>query len=126
MVVVANEGSVERGITTRSDFEIWDELLRAFAEVLDDQRAVLLGVDADAVFDDSVVAPPAFMPPAGAPPMPYELRSRAASLQRETDGLLELARELLGRLEPTIAAAPTPMRRLLSTNAVSSLMDTRL
>jgi hypothetical protein len=83
---------------------VWDDLLRGYAAVLDEQRAMLLAVDLDEPLDGDALGVPAFEPPASAPTLPDSLRGRAHALLAETEGLIELARSVL-------AAHPGPNRR---------------
>lgn len=84
--------------------ELWDDVLRAYAGVLDEQRALLLSVDPDHPLDLDGVMLPSFLPPVECPPLPDELRGRAMALLAETEGLAALARDVL-------AHHPAPNRR---------------
>lgn len=74
---------------------VWDDLLRAYAEAIEHQRAYLLSVGALDHADESVVAPPAFEIPTDIPPMPSSFEPWAMSLLTETAGLTELAHGVL-------------------------------
>ena len=93
------------GEDTATAVAVWDDLLRGYAAVLDEQRAMLLSVDFDEPLDGDTLVVPAFEPPASVPALPESLRGRARSLLAETEGLTELARSVL-------AAHPAPHRRL--------------
>lgn len=93
------------GEDTATAVAVWDDLLRGYAAVLDEQRAVLLAVDFDEPLDGDTLGVPTFEPPASVPALPESLRGRARALLAETEGLTELARSVL-------AAHPAPHRRL--------------
>lgn len=80
-----------------ADVALWDDVMRAYAAVLDEQRALLLSVDAEHPLDLDGVALPWFEPPGDLPAMPDELRGRAHALLVETQGLAALAREVLAQ-----------------------------
>lgn len=99
---------------------VWDDVLRGYAAVLDEQRSLLLAIDLDEPLEAEVLAVPTFDPPAGMPPMPISMRSRAHALIAETEGLAELARTVL-------AALPAPNRRPSSpTAAGGDTVDQRI
>jgi hypothetical protein len=82
---------------------LWDDVLRSYAESLDEQRAYLLTAQPDELIDGGRWMPPMFAPPASMPPMPDEFASWARALLRETEGLARLAADVLERIP-----APTP------------------
>ena len=96
---------------------LWDDVLRSYAQSLDEQRAYLLSAEPDDLIDGGHWLPPTFAPPASMPPMPDEFASWAHALLRDTEGLAQLAAEVLDRLPPPTLRAP---RRLPTTGEVSS------
>lgn len=85
---------------------IWDELLRAYAEVLEQQRAFLLSLGALDALDDIVWDEPVFVAPAEVPPMPAGHLAWATSLLSETAGLAELAHGILSERPAAVARPP--------------------
>lgn len=83
--------------------EIWDDLLRAYAETVELQRSFLLAVESADAPDQGVFDLPVFEVPDHVPPMPTSLEPWARSLVGEVAGLVELARR--------IVAAPPADRR---------------
>jgi hypothetical protein len=99
---------------------VWDDLLRGYAAVLDEQRAMLLAVDFDEPLDGDALIVPTFEPPASVPALPDSLRGRARALLAETEGLTELTRSVL-------AAHPARHRRLpAAVSAGDSAVDQRI
>ncbi|MGD9999347.1 MAG: hypothetical protein AB7L17_16725 [Ilumatobacteraceae bacterium] len=94
---------------------LWEDVLRSYASVLDEQRAFLLTAGPDDLADPRAAMPPPFAPPAAMPPMPPELESWARSLVTETEGLAQLAADVLGQLP-----VPRPPRRMLRADAGSA------
>jgi hypothetical protein len=88
--------------------ELWDEVLRAYADVLDDHRGFLAVVGPDGLDDDTALVPPPFVVPSDLPPLPTELRGRADALLTEVAGLVALAGEMLVEHRPPMA--PTTAR----------------
>jgi hypothetical protein len=74
----------------------WDDLLRAYAETLELQRAYLLSLGSLDAADDALLGTPSIELPADAPPMPESMQAWAMSLLAETAGLTQLATQLLG------------------------------
>ncbi len=74
---------------------VWDDLLRAYAEAIEQQRAFLLSLSSLDRVDDETLAPPGFEIPANVLPMPASLEPWAMSLLTETAGLTELAHQML-------------------------------
>jgi hypothetical protein len=74
---------------------VWDDLLRAYAEAVEQQRAYLLSLSSLDQVDDETLAPPMFEIPAHVPPMPTSLEAWAMSLLTETAGLAEIAHQIL-------------------------------
>lgn len=108
------------GEDTATAIAVWDDLLRGYAAVLDEQRSVLLAVDLDEPLDRDALFVPAFEPPASVPTLPESLRGRARALLAETEGLTELARSVL-------AAHPAPHRRLpTAVSAGGGAVDQRI
>lgn len=101
-------------------FELWEDLLRAYAEVIEQQRSFLLTVGAVEGADDAAFEPPLFGIPLDAPPMPAALESWATSLLAETAGLAEIAHEIL-------AARPANVRpQLFAPSAGGSTLDQKI
>jgi hypothetical protein len=84
---------------------LWDDVLRSYAVSLDEQRDFLLTARPDELTDERVLLPPMFAPPASLPPMPPEFASWAHALLRDTEGLAQLAADVLQRM-------PVPVNRL--------------
>ena len=99
----------------------WDDVLRSYADALDQHRALLLGVHPEGFESD--LATVAFVPPDGLPPCPAEMAPRLRALELETAGLVELARSTLAELKPS---APPHVHRAPAADATSNRMDTRL
>ena len=78
--------------------ELWEDVLRSYAQSLDEQRAYLLTASPDELADGRSWMPPPFAPPATMPPMPPELESWAQALLRETEGLVQLTADALARM----------------------------
>ncbi|MBI5087585.1 MAG: hypothetical protein HZB15_01580 [Actinobacteria bacterium] len=95
--------------------QVWEDVLRSYAAVLDEQRAFLLTAGPDDLADPRALLPPPFAPPVALPPLPAELESWAQSLAVETDGLAQLAADVLARLP-----VPQPPRRLPTAGTSSS------
>ena len=74
---------------------VWDDLLRAYAEAIEHQRAYLLSAGGLDHADESMTAPPAFEIPTDIAPMPSSFEPWAMSLLTETVGLTELAHGVL-------------------------------
>ncbi len=74
---------------------VWDDLLREYAESIEQQRAYLLSVGSIEQPDESTLAVPAFEIPTDVPPMPSSFQPWAMSLLTETAGLTETAHRLL-------------------------------
>ena len=82
----------------------WDDLLRAFAEVVEQQRSFLLTIDLDSPIDETALIVPQLDLPDDMPPLPPEMASWATSLLRDIAGLTELATHVL-------ASHPAPQAR---------------
>lgn len=106
------------------DIARWDDLLRAFAEVVEQQRAFLLTIDLDSPVDDAALTVPWLELPDDMPPLPAELASWASSLLRDTAGLTELATEVLAR-HPA-PSVQRPRTRAFAEAASGSSMDQKL
>jgi hypothetical protein len=91
---------IERGRAVSNGVAEWDEVLCAYAAVLDEQRALLTTVGPEGFAEGHDLTPLAFVPPTGLPPFPAELEGRAAALLRESAGLAALAQELLVQYRP--------------------------
>jgi hypothetical protein len=78
---------------------LWEDVLRAFEESLDEQRVYLQLVDADPT-GSSAPGPGSL-----APPMPQQFAGWAQSLLRETQGLVDMAAAVLDAL-PVPSARP--------------------
>jgi hypothetical protein len=83
--------------------ELWEDVLRSYALTLDEQRAFLLTAHPDELADARLLMPPPFMPPATLPPMPADLEPWAMSLARDTEGLAQLAADVLARMPLPVA-----------------------
>lgn len=75
---------------------IWDDLLRAYAETIEQQRSYLLSLGSIDDADEAMLILPMFDIPDHVPPMPASMEPWATSLVTETVGLAELAQQLLG------------------------------
>jgi len=95
---------------------IWDDLLRAYAEVIEQQRGFLLSLGSLDMLDDVVWDEPVFEIPADVPPMPAAYQDWATSLLSETAGLAELAHGILSD-RPTTPRPP----RFVSVSSGSTL-----
>lgn len=84
---------------------IWDDLLRAYAEVIECQRVFLLALGSLDTLDDVVWDEPVFEIPADVPPMPASFEPWATSLLSETAGLAELAHGILSE-RPAVVRPP--------------------
>lgn len=102
---------------------MWDDMLRAYASVVDEQRTFLLSLDAGLPGADVASSMPELDLPASMPPMPAEMAAWAASLVRETAGLADLARDVLAR-HPAAPVARRP--RAFAEAASGSSMDQKL
>jgi hypothetical protein len=100
----------------------WDDMLRAFAEIVEQQRAFLLTIDLDNPLDEVALAVPHLELPADMPPMPPEFATWASSLLRDTAGLTELATEALARHPAPQVRRP----RAFAEAANGSSMDQKL
>ena len=80
---------------------LWEPVLRAYAALLDEHRVLLLTVGVEGVVDESVMLVPAFEPPTGMPPLPAAFAGWVAALERDTQGLIDLATEYLGKNRPS-------------------------
>lgn len=109
------------GVTDLALRQRWDDVLRSYADALDQHRALLLGVQPDD--PDAAPVDVSFAPPDGLPPCPPELAPRLRALQQETTDLVELARSTLAALKPVGASHP---HRPPAGDASASRMDTRL
>ena len=106
----------------------WDEVLRAYACVVDEHRRTLISMRADGMVTDEFTPPPRFAPPSELGPMPTELLPRARALAAETAGLVELATELSTELRAAIAAGspgPVSPRPFVGVSS-GSTMDQRM
>jgi hypothetical protein len=79
----------------------WEPVLRAYAALLDEHRVLLLTVGVEGVVDESVMVVPPFEPPTGMPPLPASFAGWVAALERDTQGLIDLATEYLGKIRPS-------------------------
>jgi len=102
--------------------QLWDDLLRAFAATVDEQRTALLAIDAGIGGDDGAFVLPHLDLPSDMPPLPAELVDWARSLLRETAGLAELASDVLARHPAT----PARRTRLFAEPTAGSSMDQKL
>jgi hypothetical protein len=100
----------------------WDDLLRAFAEVVEQQRSFLLTIDLDSPLDETALIVPQLELPDDMPPMPAEFGSWASSLLRDTAGLTELATQVLA----AHPAPPTRRPRAFIEAASGGSMDQKL
>jgi hypothetical protein len=100
---------------------LWDDVLRSYAQSLDDQRSFLLTAQPDQLVDGGSWMPPTFAPPAFMPPMPDEFVGWAQALLRDTEGLAQLAAEVLERIP---APMPRALRRLPTTGEVTTGQST--
>jgi len=103
---------------------MWEPTLWAYSAALDEHRAVLQAVDMDAELTDVPVAP-AFVAPAGAPPLPEEYVPWARTLLETTDGLIQLAKDLAVRSELRRTAGPL-QPALHAADVVDSTVDALL
>ena len=85
---------------------VWDDLLRGYAETVEQQRSFLLSVGVLDQVDEAMLVQPVFEIPADVPPMPAAYQDWATSLLSETAGLAELAHGILSDRP----AAPRPPR----------------
>lgn len=99
---------------------IWDDLLRGYAELIEQQRTFLLTVGSVDPLDDALLEPPVFVIPQDAPPLPAALESWATSLLSETAGLAEIAHEILA----TRPAGARP--QLFAPSAGGSTLDQKI
>jgi hypothetical protein len=74
---------------------VWDDVLRAYESVLDEQRSYLLNLGPDDLVARASYALPKFIPSPALPPMPASHLSWAKALLRDTEGLAALAADLL-------------------------------
>jgi len=95
---------------------VWDDLLRGYAEVIEQQRSFLLSVGSLDQVDEAMLVPPVFEIPADVPPMPAPYQAWATSLLSETAGLAELAHGILSD-RPTTPRPP----RFVSVSSGSTL-----
>lgn len=102
----------------------WDDLLRAFADVVEQQRAFLLTIDLANPIDEAALVVPALVLPDDMPPLPDEFASWASSLVRDTAGLTELAAGILAD-HPAPQARRTRARAFADAASGSS-MDQKL
>ncbi|MCU1360323.1 MAG: hypothetical protein JWN99_1612 [Ilumatobacteraceae bacterium] len=100
---------------------LWDDVLRAYAESLDEQRAYLLSAQPDELADSRTWMPPTFALPASMPPMPDEFASWAQALLRDTEGLAQLAADVLDSIPAPTMRAP---RRLPTTGEITNGQST--
>ncbi len=75
---------------------IWDDLLRGYAETVEQQRSYLLSLGSVGDVDTALLDRPVFEVPDHVPPMPAALEPWARALVAETEGLAGLAREIVG------------------------------
>lgn len=100
----------------------WDDMLRAFADVVEQQRAFLLTIDLANPIDEAALAVPALALPDDMPPIPDEFVPWASSLLRDTAGLTELAAGILAHHPAPQARRP----RAFAEAASGSSMDQKL
>lgn len=105
-----------------SDVIMWDDVLRAYAAALDEHRAFLLSAQPEGLEAGFDLVPIEFAPPASMPPLPAEFAERTRSLVAETEGLKELARDLLRRHQPQAS----PSRAAVGSFSAASRWDGRL
>jgi hypothetical protein len=79
----------------------WEPVLRAYAALLDEHRVLLLTVGVEDFGDDSMALVPMFEAPTGMPPLPAAFAGWVAALERDTQGLIDLATEYLGKNRPS-------------------------
>lgn len=84
----------------------WEQVLRECSAAIDEQRALLLFIEADPLAEHDVAAVAAFVPPAAMPPLPDSLVPMVGTLVDITNGLTELAARLAARSQPRLAARP--------------------
>lgn len=99
---------------------IWDDLLRAYAETIEQQRSYLLSLGSVDDADEVLLIPPTFDIPGDVPPMPASMEAWATSLLTETVGLAELAHQLLG--ERPVERRP----QLFRSAASGSVLDQKI
>lgn len=80
---------------------LWEPVLRAYAALLDEHRVLLLTVGVEGAVDESVMLVPPFEPPMGMPPLPAAFAGWVAALERDTQGLIDLATEFLEKNRPS-------------------------
>jgi hypothetical protein len=102
---------------------VWDDLLRAYAETIEQQRSYLLSIGA-APLDPMDLVPPSFDVPDNTPIMPTAYADWATSLVHETEGLAELAAQILADRPPS--ATELVRRSVISGTAGGSMMDQKL
>lgn len=100
--------------------EIWNDLLRGYAEAVEQQRAYLLTSGSLDDVDEAMLVPPSFQIPAEVPPMPASLEPWALSLLTETAGLTEIAHQILSDRP----ASSRPMR--FAAAASGSVLDQKI
>lgn len=107
-----------------SDEEIWESVLSRFQADLDEHRRhlQLASEGTSGVDQDRVV--PMFVPPSNLPRLPEAFVEWASALARETDELVELARNYLERNRPMpgVRRLGTPT----SSGLTSSSIDRKL
>jgi hypothetical protein len=101
---------------------LWEDLLRAYAETIEEQRSYLLSLSALDQVDEATIVPPVFEVPADVPPMPASFEPWAMSLLNETAGLAEIAHQILS--ERPAAAPPRPQR--FASSASGSSLDQKI
>jgi hypothetical protein len=99
---------------------VWDDLLRAYAEVIEQQRAYLLSLSSVDQVDEASLTAPMFHVPSGVPPMPTSFEPWAMSLLTETAGLTELAHQILSDRPVT----PRPPR--FASSSSGSTLDQKI
>lgn len=80
--------------------EVWNDLLRGYAESVEQQRSYLLSLGSLDQVDEAALVPPSFELPGDVPPMPASLEPWAMSLLTETAGLTEIAHQILSDRPP--------------------------
>ena len=95
----ATGSPLQPDVTTGAE-AAWEQVLRAYAEALDEHRELLATVTHTDLGDLTV---PHFRPPEGLPPLPQTMLAWAEALSRETDELVQQATEFLSRNRSSVA-----------------------
>jgi hypothetical protein len=106
--------------------EVWDDLLRAYAETIELQRSYLLSLGSSDQPEDGAIQIPGFDLPAGLPPMPETFEPWAMSLLSETAGLAELAQQILNDRPAPATMTNTARAPRLASAAGRSTLDQKI